>query len=80
MIATPFDSIISRAFSDLKTFISLTQGLLKKQGRWLAMKGQVPQEEIDALTAAMGVTIDAIIPLQVPGLDAERHILIIKHI
>jgi 16S rRNA (guanine527-N7)-methyltransferase len=44
------------------------------------MKGQVPQEEIDALTAAMGVTIDAIIPLQVPGLDAERHILIIKHI
>ncbi|MFM6979444.1 MAG: 16S rRNA (guanine(527)-N(7))-methyltransferase RsmG, partial [Methylophilaceae bacterium] len=37
MIATPFDSIISRAFSDLKTFISLTQGLLKKQGRWLAM-------------------------------------------
>lgn len=80
MIATPFDSIISRAFSDLKTFISLTQELLKKQGRWLAMKGQVPQEEIDALTAAMGITIDAIIPLQVPGLDAERHILIIKHI
>ena len=79
-IASPFDSIISRAFSDLKTFISLTQGLIKKQGRWLAMKGQVPQEEIDALTLALGVNVDCISPLKVPGLDAERHMLVIKNI
>jgi 16S rRNA (guanine527-N7)-methyltransferase len=40
------------------------------------MKGQRPAEEIKALPA--DIVIEAIIPLTVPGLDAERHLIILK--
>ncbi len=44
-----FDVITSRAFSDLKEFVTLTRHLLKPGGRWLAMKGLMPHEEIATL-------------------------------
>ena len=45
----PFDVITSRAFSDLKLFVTLTRHLLKPGGCWMAMKGLIPHEEIDTL-------------------------------
>ena len=71
-----FGQISSRAFSELGLFVSLTRHLLAPGGRWLAMKGQHPAEEITALPA--DIVIEAIIPLTVPGLDAERHLIILK--
>jgi 16S rRNA (guanine527-N7)-methyltransferase len=71
-----FGQISSRAFSELGLFVSLTRHLLAPGGRWLAMKGQRPAEEIKALPA--DIVIEAIIPLTVPGLDAERHLIILK--
>ena len=71
-----FEQISSRAFSELGLFVSLTRHLLAPGGRWLAMKGQHPAEEITALPA--DIVIEAIIPLTVPGLDAERHLIILK--
>ncbi len=71
-----FGQISSRAFSELGLFVSLTRHLLAPGGRWLAMKGQQPTEEIAALPA--DIVIEAIIPLTVPGLDAERHLIILK--
>jgi 16S rRNA (guanine527-N7)-methyltransferase len=71
-----FEQISSRAFSELGLFVSLTRHLLAPGGRWLAMKGQRPAEEIKALPA--DIVIEAIIPLTVPGLDAERHLIILK--
>ncbi len=68
--------ISSRAFADLARFISLTHHLLAPGGRWLAMKGARPDDEIKALPA--GSEVEAIIPLAVPGLDAERHLIILK--
>lgn len=70
-----FDAIISRAFSELALFIKLTQHLLAENGKWLAMKGQVPQQEIKDL----GLKINQIIPLKVAGLDAERHLIVLDN-
>jgi 16S rRNA (guanine527-N7)-methyltransferase len=40
------------------------------------MKGALPDDEFEALPA--GSEVEAIIPLAVPGLDAERHLIILK--
>ena len=71
-----FAQITSRAFAELSLFVNLTRHLLAPGGRWLAMKGMRPDGEIAALPA--GIVVDAIIPLTVPGLDAERHLIILK--
>ena len=71
-----FDAIISRAFSDLKEFVSLTRHLLMPGGSWLAMKGARPHDELAQLPADAQV-ID-ILPLHVPGLDAQRHLVVLS--
>lgn len=71
-----YAQISSRAFAELGLFVSLTRHLLAPGGRWLAMKGLRPDEEIRALPA--DVAVESIIPLSVPGLDAERHLIILK--
>lgn len=71
-----YAQISSRAFAEIGLFISLTRHLLAPNGRWLAMKGVRPADELKALPAE--ITVEAIIPLSVPGLDAERHLIILK--
>ena len=41
-----FDTVVSRAFTNLDQFIAWTQHLLKPQGLWLAMKGLCPEAEL----------------------------------
>lgn len=71
-----FDVVTSRAFSDLKEFVALTRHLLKPTGRWLAMKGLYPNEEIAQLPA--GVKVSADHELVVPGLEASRHLIVLE--
>ena len=71
-----YAQISSRAFADLARLVGLTRHLLEPGGRWLAMKGVRPDDEIAALP--VGVAVAAVVPLTVPGLDAERHLLILK--
>lgn len=71
-----FDVITSRAFSDLKEFVTLTRHLLKPAGRWLAMKGLMPHEEIALLPG--WVKVSANIELVVPGLEASRHLIVLE--
>ncbi len=73
---TGFDVITSRAFSDLKEFVTLTRHLLRPGGRWLAMKGLYPNEEIALLPH--GVKVSADHALVVPGLDASRHLIVLE--
>jgi 16S rRNA (guanine527-N7)-methyltransferase len=75
--AVPFDAVISRAFSDLSDFVALTSHLLAPGGRWLAMKGVYPQAELDRLPAT--VRLVAAPSLRVPGLAAQRHMIILEH-
>ncbi len=71
-----YAQISSRAFAEIGLFVSLTRHLLAPGGRWLAMKGVRPDAELRALAA--DVTVEAILPLTVPGLAAERHLIILK--
>jgi 16S rRNA (guanine527-N7)-methyltransferase len=73
---TGFDVITSRAFSDLKEFVTLTRHLLRPTGRWLAMKGLMPHEEIASLPD--WVKVSAHHSLVVPGLEASRHLIILE--
>ncbi|MDT3707209.1 MAG: 16S rRNA (guanine(527)-N(7))-methyltransferase RsmG [Thiobacillus sp.] len=73
---TGFDVITSRAFSDLKEFVSLTRHLLKPTGRWLAMKGLLPHEEIASLPD--WARVSAHHALAVPGLEAARHLIVLE--
>lgn len=71
-----FDVIVSRAFADLADFVNWSSHLLAQEGRFVAMKGVLPQSEIAGLPAGWAVT--DIVPLQVPGMDAQRHLIIIE--
>ncbi|TCJ12727.1 16S rRNA (guanine(527)-N(7))-methyltransferase RsmG [Parasulfuritortus cantonensis] len=73
--AAPFPQIISRAFSDLSDFVRLTRPLLAEGGEWLAMKGLFPNEELAQLK---GARLKRDIELAVPGLDANRHLIVLE--
>ncbi len=76
VLAGGADTVVSRAFSSLADFVDLTRHLLKPDGQWAAMKGRLPQEEIAALPA--GVRVREVIELKVPGLDAERCVVMME--
>jgi 16S rRNA (guanine527-N7)-methyltransferase len=71
-----FDVVISRAYSSLGTFVEQTGHLLAPGGEWVAMKGGLPHDEISALPAE--ISVEATPSLQVPGIDGERHLVIMK--
>ena len=66
----PFDSVIARALGSLADFIWVAGHLATRDGRLLAMKGRVPEEELKAIPR--GWKALAVHPVAVPGLDAER--------
>ncbi len=71
-----YDVVISRAFSDLAEFAGLTLHLCRDDGSFLAMKGVYPHEELMRLPDT--VALRRAVPLKVPGLNAERHLLILQ--
>ena len=70
-----FDAIISRAFSSLPDFVELSEHLLDRNGRFYAMKGLIPTDEISNLPS--GWKVERIEALNVPSLDAQRHLIVI---
>ena len=68
----PVDAITARALATLPLILELGGHLPGPGGRLLAMKGTVPAEEIAALPP--GWRLQAMHPLRVPGLAAERHL------
>jgi 16S rRNA (guanine527-N7)-methyltransferase len=71
-----FDTIVSRAFSDLASFVRLASHLCAPNGIMLAMKGVYPHEEAAQLPAT--ISIEKVIPLKVPMLEAERHLVVMR--
>lgn len=68
-----FAVVISRALSDLAEFVSLAGRHAVAGGRLEAMKGVHPYEEIAQLP--QGWQVRQVIPLTVPGLRAQRHLV-----
>lgn len=73
-----FDIVISRAFSDLNQFVTLTGHLGTAGAQWLAMKGVHPYDELAQLNAIPAQLVPEVIPLKVPGLQAQRHLVFLK--
>ncbi|TMH83940.1 MAG: 16S rRNA (guanine(527)-N(7))-methyltransferase RsmG [Betaproteobacteria bacterium] len=71
-----FDFIISRAFAEIAEFIALTKHLLAPGGVFAAMKGVYPFEEIERLPPDFRVRQTH--ALAVPGLEGERHLVLIE--
>ena len=69
-----FDGIISRAFTELGDFLTVTRHLISSQGYWLAMKG-LPEQEL--LSVPDYCKVETVVTLNVPGLDAARSLVII---
>jgi 16S rRNA (guanine527-N7)-methyltransferase len=68
-----FDVITSRAFAALPDMARSCGHLLRPGGRFLAMKGQRPDDEMAACEGICRVL--AITELRVPGLDGQRHLV-----
>jgi 16S rRNA (guanine527-N7)-methyltransferase len=75
-VSDKFDVITSRAFADLSDFVNWSAHLLQDGGRYIALKGVAPKDEQERLPAAWKVS--GVQPLQVPRLDAERHLVFIE--
>jgi 16S rRNA (guanine527-N7)-methyltransferase len=73
-----FDVAVSRAFSDLPGFVETAQHLCRSGGILAAMKGIHPDEELAQL--GPDVRIQKVVPLDVPGLRASRHLVLLQHI
>ncbi|WP_342619930.1 16S rRNA (guanine(527)-N(7))-methyltransferase RsmG [Rhodoferax sp. GW822-FHT02A01] len=72
-----YDVVSSRAFAALVDFVNWSIKSLAEQGVWMAMKGKHPADEMAALPA--GVEVFHVEPLVVPGLQAERCIVWMRH-
>ena len=72
----PFDGVISRAFASLNDMVSWCHHLPGQEGRFYALKGQLPEDEIASLPAEFSV--ESVEKLRVPQLDGERHLVVIK--
>jgi 16S rRNA (guanine527-N7)-methyltransferase len=70
-----FDTVISRAFSDIPEYLSVAGHLVAQDGVILAMKGVYPNEELAQLPA--GFALREVVELAIPGLDARRHLVVL---
>lgn len=71
-----YDAIVARAFAELVEIIQLAGHLLRPCGRLYAMKGVLAREGAPALPE--GWTLAECVRLRVPGLDAERHLIVVE--
>jgi len=70
-----FDCITARAFASLAEMLGWGGHLLARDGIWLAMKGKAPDDELPGVPA--GFAVRGVHALAVPGLDAERHLVLL---
>lgn len=71
-----FDIIFSRAFASIKEMLTGCAHLVTTSGRFYAMKGQYPEQELREVRKPF--TVEHCSPLQVPGETAARHLVVIK--
>jgi 16S rRNA (guanine527-N7)-methyltransferase len=74
--AERFEAVVSRAFAELTDFVAQAGHLAAPGGRFLAMKGVYPYEEIARVPASHRVA--EVVELKVPALDAKRHLVLIE--
>lgn len=73
--ADAFSIVVSRAFASIGDMISYTEHLCQPNGRFWAMKGIYPKDELSEV--AKHYIVDNSYPLSIPKCDGERHLLVI---
>lgn len=76
MSGRKYDVITSRAFASLKDMVALTRSLLSDNGRWLAMKGKLPEEEIKDLPN--DVEVEKQVRLTLGRGEIDRVLIVLK--
>ena len=74
------DTVVSRAFSSLERFMSLSKHLYENNAdhcRFIAMKGEFPDMELMQLSPEF--IVEKIVAVTVPGLKAKRHLVVIRY-
>ena len=71
-----FDVVLSRAFASIADMLDVAGPLCAPDGVILAMKGQKPANELNRIP--QGYTVEGVYPLQVPGLDEDRHLVCLR--
>ncbi len=72
-----FDVIICRAVGSMNEIIQASKHLLSQNGQWFFMKGIYPQQELDQLQSKGGEYKTDVQEINVPGVDALRHLVIV---
>jgi 16S rRNA (guanine527-N7)-methyltransferase len=76
-IETPFDGVLSRAFSSLNDMVSWCSHLITvDHGLFFALKGQYPTDELEQLPENINLVSSH--KIVVPELIGERHVLVLK--
>ena len=69
--------VTARAFSSLENFIEGSKQAIAPNGRWLAMKGVVPKDELKIIKKR-NLKFDTF-ALKVPELDAQRNLVVVTN-
>jgi 16S rRNA (guanine527-N7)-methyltransferase len=70
-----FDVVLARAVGSLAELVRDAARLLAPRGRLLAMKGRLSDAELRGVPRGWQTDV---VPLRVPGLDAERHLVTVS--
>lgn len=71
-----FAMVVARAFSSIEDLIEGSKQAIAPNGRWLAMKGAIPLDELKILKK-LNLKYDTY-ALNVPELDADRNLVVIQ--
>ena len=74
--ASPFDTVLTRAFAPLPRLVTLVAPLCGPETRVLAMKGRLPTQEIAGLPPPW--RLERAREIAVPGLEAARCVLVLR--
>lgn len=73
---TGYDLVVSRAFAELSDFVTQAKHLVAPGGRFIAMKGVYPFDEIARVPESHRVA--SVLELEVPTLQAKRHLVFLE--
>jgi len=75
-VQVPFDTVVARAFAPLPEMLTAVAPICGPQTQVLAMKGKWPVAELETLPSGWQVLRSG--KLLVPGLDAERSLIVLQ--
>lgn len=78
-----YDVATARAVAPLRELAEYILPFVKRGGLAIVQKGQHPVDELKAATNALGILggrVSQVLPVTVPGLEAERHLVVIQKI